>query len=180
MNITTLRFGLAFGFGIICSPAFAEDNNKSDRRPAIFEDLIACKAIADAGQRLACYDKNVASIDQAERNEELVVVDRAEIKKTQKGLFGFNVGNISRIFGGSDSAGDVAVSEIDSTIREAHALKYGKWRIILEDGAKWVTTEALSGRSPKTGSAVHVKRGAMGSYIMTFGGSRSVKVQREN
>ncbi|NJM51134.1 MAG: hypothetical protein HC843_09865 [Sphingomonadales bacterium] len=36
-------------------------------RPALFDDLINCKAIENPEKRLACYDAKVESLDQAQK-----------------------------------------------------------------------------------------------------------------
>ena len=54
-------------------------------RPALFKELVDCRAIADSAARLQCYDATVAKVDAAEQRKELVIVDQAEVKKARRG-----------------------------------------------------------------------------------------------
>src|SRR5215203_4368662 len=68
-------------------------------RPELFARLIDCRTIPDAGQRLDCYDRSVSAIEAAEKSNELVVVDRREIRETKRSLFGFTLPRISLFSG---------------------------------------------------------------------------------
>ena len=86
---TTLFLVIAMGL------APAAPSQTPRHRPELFGKLIDCRAILDNGQRLACFDQAAAAVDAAERNKELVVVDRREIRETKRSLFGFTLPRIS-------------------------------------------------------------------------------------
>ena len=85
------------------TPAGAAD--AKDARPAMFQKLVDCRAQQDAALRLACYDAQVAALDDAETKKELVVVDKAQMKQARKSLFGFSLPKIS-LFGGGENDQD--------------------------------------------------------------------------
>jgi len=82
-------------------------------RAEVVRKVIDCRAIVDSTQRLACYDAQVARLDEAATRKEVVVVDQAEVKRTRQGLFGLNLGNIG-LFGGN--GGEGPDDRIESTV----------------------------------------------------------------
>lgn len=51
--------------------------------------LAACRGIADSAARLSCFDRTAEAFVRARDNKEVVVLERAEIQKTRRSLFGF-------------------------------------------------------------------------------------------
>lgn len=155
-------------------PAFAAD--KTPVQPQSYKDLIDCRSITDAGQRLACYDAQVAKLEQAAASGDLVVTDRASVREAKKGLFGFRIPSLG-IFGGGDDKDEL--SSIESTVSSARQFGYGYWRVALADGSVWeqVDTERLV-FDPVSGAKVRVYRGALGSFRMNIDGQRAIKVRR--
>ncbi len=161
------------------APAFAKDAPQP--RPEIFRKLVDCRSVADNAARLACYDAQVARLDEAESRKELVVVDKEQVKKARKGLFGLSLPDLGGVFGtGDDEEDENGLSEIQSTIKAALTGKTGKWTIILEDGAKWVQTDTTAIRAPKPGQPVIIRKGALGSFVAKVNDLRAFKVVRVN
>ncbi len=159
--------------------AVADAAPKVQPRPEIFTRLLDCRAVADSAQRLACYDRQVEAIDSAAKRDEVVVLDREELKKTRKSLFGFSLPKLPFLGGGEGKEDDAPESlSLESTIAGLSSLGYGKWAIRLEDGAEWQLTEALTNRTPKTGMKVEIKRAAMGSFLLSINGWHSVRAKR--
>jgi hypothetical protein len=157
--------------------ALAKDdkNNAELARPKLFDDVVACKSIEDAGQRLACYDEKVAALDAAQKSEDIVVTDRAAIKEAKRGLFGFDVPKI-KIFGGGED-----VEEIEAVVATVAASRTGLLTISLEDGARWqqVDTKALN-TEPRPGAKARIRKASMGSYFVTFNGGPAIRMKRLN
>ncbi|SER48317.1 hypothetical protein [Sphingobium sp. YR768] len=150
-------------------------------RPEIFTDLLQCRAIADNAARLACFDRQVAAMDAASQRDEVVVLDKGELNKTRKTLFGFSFPKLPFLGGGDDDADKPeteGLTQIQAVIASVRSLGYGKWQIGLEDGAQWMTTEAVAGRDPKVGQAIELKRAAMGSFFGKVDGGRAVRMKR--
>ena len=142
--------------------------------------LGACRAIADAGRRLACYDEAASRLTQAVGRNDLVVLDRNDIRRTRRSLFGFHLPRLP-IFGGGDREVAEAPDEITATVAGVRNLGYDKWQVRLEDGANWQTTESNSAiRGPRPGDTVVIRRGPLGSYMMRIAGQRAVRAMRVN
>lgn len=154
---------------------------KQQPRPEIFTNLLQCRSISDNAARLACFDQQVGAMDAAAQRDEVVVLDKSELNKTRKTLFGFSFPKLP-FLGGGDEDGDKpqeeGVTHIDAVIASVRSLGYGKWQIGLEDGAQWMTTEAMTARDPKPGQKIELKRAAMGSFMGKVEGGRAVRMKR--
>jgi hypothetical protein len=165
-------------FALAGTALIAADAPPPAARP--YTALQACRGIADSSQRLACYDKAAADLDAAAKSEEVVIVDRQEVKKARKGLFGFNLPRIGFLAGRPGNAEDQADEEkLDDVIVKATPIPYGKWRITLASGGVWETLEEDSRFSdPKPQAQVHLTKGLIGSYFLQVGKGRAVKARR--
>lgn len=172
-------FVVALAFAASPIPCLAQE---AAAPPAALQNVLQCRAITDDKARLACFDASVTQLDAARTSGAMVVLDREEVRKTRRGLFGFRLPSLG-IFGGGDkedSASEVdEIKEITGTVRSATKNADGGWIITLEDGARWEQTGALIfGRAPRAGSKATIKRGALGSYKMSIDGSPAVKARR--
>ncbi len=157
------------------TPAVAKD----DPVPSpLIVALEKCLAIPGDTERLACTDVAARKLVAASRSREVVVVDREEMKKTRKSLFGFALPRIA-LFGkgGPDDVEEVA--KIDMKVTRVTPLGYGKLAFTMEDGAQWRTTESWQGSpEPKAGDILTIKRATMGSYMISLKGGRSARAMR--
>lgn len=149
-------------------------------KPEIFVNLLKCRDIAEDAARLSCFDQQVATMASASQRDEVVVLDKTELNKTRRTLFGFSFPKLP-FLGDDENKPDApeteGVSQIEAKITTVKSLGYGKWLITLEDGAQWLTTEA-SARDPKPGSTIELKRAAMGSFLGKIDGGRAVRMKR--
>ena len=106
------------------------------------------------------------------------VVDRAEARRARKSLFGFSMPKIP-FFSGDDST-DVVSDTLESTVKSASGIGYGKFRMTIAEGnAVWETTETYGTmRDPRVGDKIVIKRGPLGSYMLRIGSNRGVKGRR--
>ena len=150
-------------------------------RPEVFEKLLGCRNVNDSAARLVCFDKQVAEMAAAASKAELVVVDRGEIRKARKSLFGLTLPGLG-IFGSGEAERREAeaFTEIESTIKSARMSGY-RWQIILEDGARWVQVDTKTPpRDPKPGQKIKIRRAAFGSYLANIDGQIAIRMRREN
>jgi hypothetical protein len=142
--------------------------------------LQQCRALTDAAARLACYDKAVDGLNAATASGDVVVVERTEVRKARKGLFGFTLPRIGFLTGKPDNAEDKAdETRLESTITASRSIGNGKWRFTVEGGAMWETVEANMGFSdPKPGRKVLIEKGIMGAYFATVDKGRRVQAKR--
>jgi hypothetical protein len=142
--------------------------------------LQACRTKSDSAERLACYDKAVDVLTAATASQEVVIVERGEVRKARKGLFGFSLPRIGFLAGRDGNAEDEAdVSRQETTIKSSRAIGYGKWRFTVESGAIWETVEVNMGfDDPLPGRTVLLEKGSLGSYFAKVGKGRRVQAKR--
>lgn len=163
----------------LTSGAIAADKKDTlpDARPLVFEALVNCRSIAEATERLACYDAKVAAIDEAEKKDELVLADKKSMQEARRGLFGFSLPKL-KMFGNANGEGE---GELVAKIASAYQANMGKLTIVLEDGARWVQIDSQSlYRLPKSGTEVKIRPAAMGSYFANIDGQRAIRMKRVN
>ncbi|AYO79218.1 hypothetical protein IH86_09350 [Sphingobium yanoikuyae] len=151
-------------------------------RAEIFTDLLKCREISDDKGRLACYDRQVGAMDSAAQRDEVVVLDKTELNKTRRTLFGFSFPKLPFLNDGDEDEKNAtpqsdAMTQIEATIASAKSIGNGKWLITLEDGAEWMTTEAVTFRDPKPGMTIEIKRASMGGFMAKIAG-RPVRMKR--
>ena len=99
MKVTFFLIGL----GGAASPAFAPDI--TPKRPEVIERITACRTIAASAERLACFDREVAALEAAADAREIAVVDREQVRRTRRSLFGLRLPDLG-IFGDDDDEGE--------------------------------------------------------------------------
>jgi hypothetical protein len=146
-------------------------------RPETLARLMACRGIAENAARLACFDTAAGALDTAERQGDLVVIDRAGVAETRRQLFGFEMPSLPRLFG---PEGAVELESIDSTLASASSVGEGRWVFRLADGSEWrqIDSERVRFRN-SPGQPVRVRKGALSSFLLTIDGSRAVRVRRQ-
>jgi len=170
--------GIAAVTVLLASSGVVAKQPKDAPPPPQFNALLACREIADSTQRLACYDKNAGANGQAVANRDLVGVDREAVAETKRGLFGFSIPNLG-IFGDEDES--VEVKQIDGEIVSTAFNADGGYIFRLADGSRWSQMDGKPfALPPENGDKVVVKRGALGSFIMSVGKQPGVKVKRIN
>jgi hypothetical protein len=162
---------------MIAGPAGAAD--KEVRASPLLDALTKCRNEPDPAARVACYDGAVDAISSARAKKDIVILDKEDVRQTRRGLFGFSLPKLPFFGGKDDDPGNEVPDEVRSTVKSARSLGYGKWRIVIEDGAIWETTEARMGfDDPKPGAAVLIERGAITNYFIKIGNGRRVSAKR--
>ena len=163
---------------IATAGALAKDLPKQGPPPAQVTQLLDCRAVADSAERLACYDRTAAAIGDAVAKRDLVVFDRESVKKTKRGLFGFGIPNLG-IFG--DDNDEVEITQIDGEIVSTAFNADGGYIFRLADGSRWTQMDGKPiALPPQNGDKVVVKKGVLGSYILSVARQPGVKVKRVN
>ena len=140
--------------------------------------LLGCRGIADGAERLACYDKAAAGISEAVAKKDIVVYDREAVRKTKRGLFGFSAPGLG-IFG--DDNDEVEVKQIEGELVSTAFNGDGGYIFRLGDGSRWTQMDGKPfALAPSSGDKVVVKKGALGSYILSVARQPGVKVRRIN
>lgn len=178
LNGNARRAWLAVSITLAC-PAFAKE--AEHQRPEAFRKLLDCRSVQDNAARLSCFDDQAAKLDQAESSNQLIVVDREQVKQARRGLFGLNLPDLGGLFGGKGGANGIDdVSEITSTISSASSTGYDNWLIILEDGAKWQQVGGELALSPKPGQSIQIRKASLGSFFAKINKQPAIRVMRVN
>jgi hypothetical protein len=165
---------------ILSSSAEAQRRrDQAPERPEVLNQVTACRSVADNAERLACFDRQVAALEAAERSREIAVVDRGQIRRARRSLFGLRLPDLG-IFGDDEDEGEdgAAVNEINSTIRSVGTSADNRMVYRLEDNSVWVQTEGRTG-FPRAGEAIRIRRGPLGSFLASVAGRPAVRVVRE-
>ncbi|MDQ3483363.1 MAG: hypothetical protein M3448_08185 [Pseudomonadota bacterium] len=143
--------------------------------PAQVQRLMACRGIAAADQRLACFDRETASMNQAIAAKDLVLMDRQKAREASRSLFGFSIPNFGGLFGGSENE----VKQIESKVTRSGRNADGGWLFYLADGSAWSQTDDWTlGLPPRSGDTVVVSRGLLGSFRLRLNKQPEIKVKR--
>lgn len=164
-------------FAAATAAATLSGQTPAQERPETLARLMACRAVADGAARLACYDAAAGALDAAEREGELVVIDRAGVAETRRQLFGFEMPSLPRLFG-PDGGGEI--DSIDTTLQGASRNNENRWVFRLADGGVWRQIDSERVRfENRPGEPVRVRKATLGSFLLTVGDSRAVRVRRQ-
>lgn len=166
----------------IAAPANAQEAAPTSPLAALSQ----CRAIAAQADRLACFDREVAALDEAVGREDVRIVSRQDLERTRRGLFGFTFPRIG-LFGGGRDASDndqdddlAGLETLTSTVTEVRATGPDSWLFRIADGqALWQITNAPSRlHPPQAGQPVVFQRAALGSFFIRLNGQIGVKGKR--
>lgn len=169
---------LACGLAV---PAAAQKALDVEGTPQAVQELFDCREIADAAQRLACYDGKVAELQQAQEDKKIVIADKEQIQEARRGLFGFTLPKIKLFGGGDGDDGQPDIDEITTTIASSEKVGRGELAFTLEDGARWIQTDnRYFSRAVPAGEEVTIKTAALGTYFAKIGKRYTIRVKRVN
>jgi hypothetical protein len=183
MTMFRLSVCAAFLSGAIfaATASMAQQQADAPRQPppAAFQKAVQCRTVQSPEERLACYDREIAALETAEATNEIRVVDRAQVQKTRRGLFGLVLPDIN-IFGGGKDDGSDPVDEINSSIRTFTQDPRGRYTFTLDDGARWQQLDTRVLNTPRAGQTVRIRRAAMGSFLANVNKQTAIRVKRVN
>ncbi len=151
---------------------------KSDgpKQPQAFRDLLECRQVTEPAARLACFDKQAAVLADADAKHLIVVADKAEVQRAQRGLFGYALPSTTIL--GSDGSQE-QVKRLETTVVSARLSRDGAWIVTLVEGGTWQQMDSRElPLSPKPGQKVVITKGALGSYLVSVDGQPAMKMRR--
>lgn len=131
--------------------------------PQSLAKLLECKALSDPAARLACYDEQTSAIEAATQRKDLLVLNKDDVKRTRRSLFGFSLPKLPLLGDEDDKDDSNRVDEIEDKLASVRSQGYGLWQVKLGDGSTWQTTDAMT-FTPKAGMSITIKRGVLGSF----------------
>ncbi|WP_309627482.1 hypothetical protein [Brevundimonas sp.] len=169
--------GMALAAAAFAAPMAGHAQDTAPARPALLEGLLSCRAITATDARLACFDAAAAAFDTAEQQGEVTVIDRVQARETRTRLFGLDL-DTADLFGRLRQ--DDPVDAIETTLTSGRQDGRGQWTFVLADGSTWrqIDMERVTARVAP-GASVRIRQGAVGSYLLSVGGARSVRARRE-
>jgi len=143
---------------------------------AAVKAVIDCRAISDSTARLACFDKSVAAMAQAESSGDLMTIDREQRRAVRKQAFGLTLPTLE-IFNRGEKPEEA--NRITAKVARARQDASGKWMITLDDGAVWLQTDDyMLNHDPRPGSTVVISKGVLGSFFIKVDGQEAIKARR--
>jgi len=165
---------VAAASAVICAGSAQAQRRTEVGTPAQVQRLMACRAIESSEQRLACFDRETATMEQAIASKDLVFVDKERARAASRGLFGFSIPNFGGLFGDEDQ-----IKQIESTVTKSGRNAVGGWVFYLADGSVWSQQDDWPlGLPPEKGDKVVVTKGLMGSFVLRLNKQPGIKVKR--
>ncbi len=161
------------------STALAAKDKPPKQLPALYAKLAECRQVTDSTQRLACFDAAAANLDAAVAANQVYMVDKQQVQKTRRTLFGLPLPDLGLFGGGGDDEPEAErMAELESTVKSA-VFRGDAWTITIAEGSTWQQMDGTPlALSPKPGMPVKITRGALGSYKMSIRKQSAIKVKR--
>jgi len=158
----------------LSTPAFAKEKSKAnlDQVESPLSVLYECSKIESSEDRLACFDKTVASLKTAEEKKELVAIDAESAKKLKKEAFGFNLPSLPKL--GLPSLG-IAKDKEEALVVGVDSISRGRGGTIfrLENGQIWQQSSGSFNYIPKGDLVATIKPASMGSYMISLNNGKT-------
>lgn len=156
--------------------ASAKEAETPQPPPAALTRVVACSSVTDPSERLSCYDREVKSMSEAQQKGDLIAMDRQQVRKTKRSLFGLALPDLG-VFG--DSGSDDGDSAIETTIKSVSETPDRKWIFTVAEGSRWVQLDTRNFVvDPAPGQPIRIRRAAMGSYLANVNKQVAIRVRR--
>jgi hypothetical protein len=145
--------------------------------PAV-QAVVDCRKLTDDAQRLACYDKAVASMTDAQASGDLVTIDRQQRQAVRRQAFGLTLPTLDFLDRGEKPE---QVNRLTDTVASVSKTADGRWVMRMQDGAIWrQTDDAELSRDPHEGSSVVINKASLGSFMIDIDGQPGIRAHRDN
>lgn len=163
---------------VVVMPVTAQDGAQSNDP---LGPLRACQAISVDTERLKCFDTVSRSLLNAAEDGDLSVVNREEVRKTRRKLFGFTLPDLG-IFGRSDKAREKdkleEIEVLSTTVASSRRSQDGI-EVTTAEGAIWlIPSPPRRLMTPRPGQSVELTKGSLSSYFIRINGQGGVKARR--
>lgn len=144
----------------------------------LLDDLRGCRAITDVAARAACYDSNVGTLIGAVEAGDVKLVDREEVRRTRRQLFGLTLPETDLLK--PDPKDKEEASDLfETTIASGRQTGPATWRFTTAEGAVWEINNPPRKLAPfAAGDKVVFKKASLGYYFIRINGAIGVKGRR--
>ena len=144
--------------------------------PGALKAVMDCRALTDSNERLACFDRAVGAMAQAEASGDLMTLDREQRRAVRKQAFGLALPSLD-IFNRGEKTEEA--NRITAKAAKVQLDPTGHWLITLDDGAVWLQTDDYQlNHDPKPGSTVVISKGSLGSFFIKVDGQQAIRARR--
>jgi len=166
----------ACALGASATLAFAAPKSAAERAK-VLQQVVDCRKITDAGERLGCYDRSAQALDDAEKTGQVVVVDQAKAREIRRQSFGFTLPSLSvlNLAGKGDG-----VDQLETRIEMANEYTDGRFLLHTVDGAPWRQLDGDTVRAPKPGQRLVIAPGVLGSFFCRVDTQLGFRCKRDN
>ncbi|TCD06226.1 hypothetical protein EYB45_00315 [Erythrobacteraceae bacterium CFH 75059] len=173
------RVLLAAWAAVLALPAAAQEGRSASAEPpAPLRAVVDCRSLPADAERLACYDRTVAALEEERREGRIAVTSIEEVRAARRSLFGLPLGGVRLFPGVRDGGADEEPESVTGTIRAVQTTRSGNWLVQIDD-AVWQTTESGYFQTlPRVGQEATVTRGLLGSYRLSVAGRPGLRAVR--
>ncbi len=173
------KLGTAAGLLIAGTAAvFAQQTGWPGSAPFV-DNLRACRAIAATEARAACYDANVGTLLGAIEQGDVRLIDREEVRKTRRQLFGLTLPETELLKPDEKTKAEEASELFETTIASGRQTGPATWRFTTVDGAVWEINNPTRKIKPiAQGDKVVFKKASLGYYFIRINDQIGVKGRR--
>ena len=166
---------------LAATPAPAAAPKLEAKRAAALESLTTCRKETVDAQRLACFDKAVGALDEAEAKGQVVVIDREQVREVKRQAFGFSLPALSFFSARGGGGSEEKIDRVTYTLDHAGRTAAGLWTLTTTDGPVWVQTDSSDElrADPHKGSTLTVRHAALSSFFCNVDGQRAIRCNRQ-
>jgi hypothetical protein len=169
---------ITLALAVTASTAALAKDGPPPAESATLAKFMACKALTDPTQRLACLDARLTELQTAEKAGDIVVVDRAQVHTLRRQSFGLPNMDALKFF--ERGIHPEEVKSVTVTLKEAHRTNSGAWLMVTNEGEVWRQTDGTElFPEPAKGDQATIRSGLLGSYFLKVGNGRAIQVHRE-
>lgn len=173
------RAGAATGLTLACAAAVVAQQTGWPGSAALVDSLKGCRTIAAAEARAACYDSHVGTLIGAVEAGDVRLVDREEVRKTRRQLFGLALPETELLKPDEKEKAEEADALFETTVASARQTAPATWRFTTAEGAVWEINSPTRKIKPiVAGDKVTFKKASLGYYFIRINGQIGVKGRR--
>ncbi|QIQ86878.1 hypothetical protein [Erythrobacter sp.] len=143
----------------------------------ILDRLKTCQRLEDDSERLACFDERVGALVAASEAGDVRVVDREDVRRTRRQLFGFSVPDVGILQGDEKDA--EATDTLVTTITSVRYRPRRRAEFTTAEGARWEIFKVPARLADiEPGDEVEFKKASLGTFFIRINGQMGVKGKR--